>query len=42
MGKFKKARRAWQRLPQKTKQQIKRKARGILGRTNDSSENNQN
>jgi hypothetical protein len=42
MGKFKKALRAWQQLPRKAKQQIKRKARGILGRDNSSSEKNQN
>jgi mRNA-degrading endonuclease RelE of RelBE toxin-antitoxin system len=37
MGKFRKAFRAWRRLPRKTQRRIKRKARGLVGRSSDSS-----
>jgi hypothetical protein len=36
MGKFKKAKKMWQRLPRETQQRIKRKARKIVGRNGDS------
>jgi hypothetical protein len=37
MGKLKKIRKVWRRLPRETQQRIKRKARRVVGR-NDNSE----